>query len=55
MGSANNTLVTIPTMSLLKSLNMKEIFHYEGSLTTPPCSEIVEWVIIHDPQPISTE
>ncbi len=34
---------------------MKKIFHYEGSLTAPPCTENVEWNIINDPQPISKE
>jgi carbonic anhydrase len=36
-------------------LDLTKIFHYEGSLTVPPCSENVEWNIINDPQPISKE
>jgi carbonic anhydrase len=40
--------------TLLKSLNTTKIFNYEGSLTTPTCSEIVEWNVIVDPQPITS-
>jgi len=36
-------------MNLFRSLNLKEMYHYEGSLTTPPCGEIVEWIVINDP------
>ena len=39
--------------ALLLKLNMSTIYHYEGSLTVPPCTENVEWNIIDDPQPIS--
>lgn len=38
---------------LLLKLDRTKIFHYEGSLTVPPCTENVEWNIIDDPQPIS--
>ena len=32
---------------------MNKIFTYDGSLTTPTCDEIINWVVVHDPQPLS--
>jgi carbonic anhydrase len=31
------------------------IIHYKGSLTSPPCSDIVNWFIFKDVKPISNE
>lgn len=35
--------------------NKKEAFHYSGSLTTPPCSEGVEWYVFEEPINMSRE
>ena len=31
----------------------RDFFRYEGSLTTPPCSETVDWVVLRDPITVS--
>ena len=33
----------------------KDSFQYNGSLTTPPCSEGVKWVILKEPIEMSKE
>ena len=30
-------------------------YSYHGSLSAPPCSENVRWVVIAEPQPINTQ
>ena len=44
---------TIDLMSLLPE--DKDSFHYNGSLTTPPCSEAVKWVVLEESIEMSKE
>lgn len=44
---------TFTLASLLGSVDFNRFYTYKGSLTTPPCSEAVTWVIFPDPLNIS--
>jgi carbonic anhydrase len=39
--------------SFFSKLKNQRIFNYEGSLTTPGCSEVVNWVVVEQPVFIS--
>ena len=43
--------VTVDVSKL--DLDTSKYYHYQGSLTTPPCSEIVEWHVLDTVQSIS--
>lgn len=40
---------------LIYDLDNSRYFTYSGSLTTPPCTEGVNWNVVYDPQCISDE
>lgn len=43
-------------LDMLKLIpDMQDIYHYQGSLTTPPCTEGVEWFVIGNPIRMSKE
>lgn len=45
--------VTIDMNAMLP--NTEKFYHYTGSLTTPPCSEKVEWFVLKEPVEFSKE
>lgn len=45
----------IPISGLLSSMNTHDFWSFDGSLTTPPCTENVKWAVLKEVQPISTE
>ncbi|XP_076644445.1 carbonic anhydrase 2 isoform X2 [Halictus rubicundus] len=50
----NETRLSIPiTLASLLPRNTDVFYVYKGSLTTPPCNEVVTWMIFSTPVPIS--
>ena len=39
-------VVHIPLASFLSRVNMKDYWNYDGSLTTPPCTEGIKWTMV---------
>ncbi len=37
----------------LDSLTLQDFWSYDGSLTTPPCTEGIKWSVLKKVQPIS--
>lgn len=37
----------------MEGVDLEKFFTYKGSLTTPPCSEVVTWILYPDPLSVS--
>ena len=37
----------------LSGVDMSQFWSYDGSFTTPPCTEGINWIVIKEVQPIS--
>lgn len=46
---------TFSIADIVGDSNKNTFISYSGSLTTPPCSETVTWVIAREPIPISNK
>lgn len=51
----NDSDNAVKLRSFLQSVDFSEYWNYDGSLTTPPCSEGIKWTVIKDVQPITPE
>lgn len=45
--------ITFSLASLISNVDVDKFYTYKGSLTTPPCSEAVTWILFPDPLTVS--
>jgi len=48
-GSKQVEISGVNLMGFAKSVRFNQFYHYSGSLTTPPCTEVVSWVVFDKP------
>jgi len=49
MGTDQVDMADFNLMAFVKSVDFESFYHYSGSLTTPPCTEVVTWVVFDKP------
>ena len=55
IGAHNPTVSLIPIQTMIQRVNKEQVYYYKGSLTTPPCTETVNWIVFPEPLPISEQ
>lgn len=53
--SFTNTVNDVPIQAFIDSLTLGKFYSYDGGLTTPPCTEGVNWTMLEEPAPITAE
>lgn len=55
LNNAEGSVSALPinVQGLLDSMDMEDFWSYDGSLTTPPCTEGVKWSVMRQVQPMS--
>lgn len=48
-------ITNVPIQDFIDSLSLNNYWAYDGSLTTPPCTEGVYWTVLQQVAPISPE
>lgn len=54
ISASNRTQYDVENIDLTTLIpSMPTFYHYQGSLTTPPCSEEVQWFVTKEPLPVA--
>ena len=52
-GTASSETGELDLASFLRNINFRDFYNYPGSLTTPPCTEGINWFVLKEVQTIS--